>query len=1083
MTSKIKIPKLIVLPIALALSITPLMPNGVPRAHAFEAADAKTAIESYNATFWDANAKYFWKTSNHDGYQDFWVEAELWELVMDAYLEATDPVLKAKLRAQIDDVYDGAVAKYGQDWKNNTFNDDIMWWAMGSARAYQITNDPKYLERAEYYFNYVYDTQWDDEFAAGGIWWKSDDRTTKNACINFPAAEAAVFLYNATQNERYLDAAEQIYRWGKTMLTDGNGKVFDRIETQRGPVPDATHYNQGTFIGAAVGLYQVTGDKIYLDDAIDAATFTKERLVDANKLLRYEGPNGDLKGGKTILVRNLGYLQQAVNTREESTYQSFAEGYNEWLAFNTDMAWSHRNNANLVDGNWAGQQLSGTFESWSSAAAVQALTVLDPHANVLEYARKDPYSKIEAENYNIVQGPGMEDSIEGSLQLGGIQNGYYAAYKNVDFGTGEGASGFIARASSGTGGGNIEIRLDAVDGPKVGTLHVEGTGGWNNFIDAGTLLKDDQGTTSSVTGVHNVYLVFKKTSDNYLFNLNWFKFTKSDPTKTDAYAKLQAEQFVSSEGLGIDSSGQFADGIHNNAYASYSDIDFGSGAAGITLHLTSGNQGGSVEVKLDSLDGPTAGVIDIPALGSWQNWVDITSIIDDTKAVGIHDVYLIFHGTDGSDYPCNLDWFTFSTIKGKARDAYSKLEAENFTNSVQVGTENGGNQTYLAGVYGPNNPYAMYNYIDFGNTSPTEFHIQAASATNGGTIEARIDGINGPVIATATVGGTGGWQTFKVFDGQVTAPVTGKHLVYLLFKGNDWLYNFDKFTFGNVSVFTAEPPAPEPVDDDTAPGEVENVQVTRNSSEMTVLWDGPYDLDGDIVNITLLRDGEQVGDVREIKRGVQTVVFTGIEADQNYTLRFSTADKSGNESAGITVDANAAPVYALTVNGAAISDGAVVDDDKYLRLQAGDGQTAIKSASVTFDGKKYSLSLTSGPSRDIRVGLAGQLGTKSVTVEVEDAAGNKLQKTISIQVQTSIGSLTNLVAKYKAANEISSSLASQLTNSLDQAQHQLDKGKHDQAIKFMNKFIDQVNKEKKNNISDQAKSVLNTDAQSLIGSW
>lgn len=1086
MTSNRRITKLIALPVALALSIAPLLPNGTPRAHAFEAADAKTAIEAYNAAFWDANAKYFWKTSNHDGYQDFWVEAELWELVMDAYQEATDPALKAKLRTQIDDVFTGAVAKYGQDWTNNTFNDDIMWWAMASARAYQITNDAKYLERAEYYFNYVYDTQWDDTFAGGGIWWKSDDRTTKNACINFPASEAALFLYNVTNNEHYLDAAEHIYRWGKTMLTDGNGKVFDRIETKNGPIPDATHYNQGTFIGAATGLYQVTGNKVYLDDAIAAANFTKDHLVDDNKLLRYEGPNGDLKGGKTILVRNLGYLQQAVNARSDSTYRSFADDYNEWLAFNTDMAWGNRNNTagnslNLVDGNWAGQQLAGTFESWSSAAAVEALTVLEPHANVLQYARKDPFNKIEAENFNVIKGPGMEGSIEGTLQLGGVQDGYYAAYKNVDFGSGEGASGFIARAASATGGGNIEIRLDALDGPKVGTLHVEGTGGWSNFIDSGTLLKDDQGTVNHVTGVHDVYLVFKKTNDTYLFNLNWFKFTKSDPSKTDAYAKLQAEQFASSSGLGVDGSGQFADGIHNNAYASYGGIDFGSGAAGITLHVASGNLGGTVEVKLDSLDGPTAGVIDIPALGSWSNWADITSIIDDTKAVGIHDVYLIFNGKDGSDYPCNLDWFTFSTIKGKARDAYSKLEAENFTTSVSVGTENGGNQTYLAGVNGRNNPYAMYNYIDFGNVSPTQFHVQAASDTSGGTVEARIDGLNGPVIATAAVSGTGGWQKFQVFDGQVTAPVTGKHLVYLLFKGNDYLYNLDKFTFGDASVFTAETPVTPPADDHTAPREVENVQVTRQNSELSLLWDGPYDLDADVVHITLLQDGQQVGDNREVKRGVQTALFTGVDAGKNYSLKMSTADKSGNESAGITVEAKTAPAYSLTVNGTALADGAVLSDDGYLRFQAGDGQTAIVTATLTFDGQAYPAA--AGTSSEVQVGLAGRLGEKTVAIEVEDAAGNKVQKTITIQITTSTVSMKNIIANFKAANEISGSLESQLTNSLSQAQHQLEIGKKDQAITFMNKFLGQLGKENKNNVSDKAKSVLTADANSLLASW
>ncbi|MFR9708015.1 carbohydrate-binding protein [Paenibacillus sp. MB22_1] len=44
------------------------------------------------------------------------------------------------------------------------------------------------------------------------------------------------------------------------------------------------------------------------------------------------------------------------------------------------------------------------------------------------------------------------------------------------------------------------------------------------------------------------------------------------------------------------------------------------------------------------------------------------------------------------------------------------------------------------------------------------------------------------------VTGTGGWQEFKVFSAEVTAPVRGKHIVFLYFKGSDWLFNLDKFT-------------------------------------------------------------------------------------------------------------------------------------------------------------------------------------------------------------------------------------------------------------------------------------------------
>ncbi|MEI0736231.1 hypothetical protein VQ056_05445 [Paenibacillus sp. JTLBN-2024] len=76
-------------------------------------------------------------------------------------------------------------------------------------------------------------------------------------------------------------------------------------------------------------------------------------------MLNYEGPNGDLKGGKTILMRNLAHLQKALDERSESKYKEFSAGFDDWAAFNTEMAWSHWNPDHIVDGNWAGQLLSG----------------------------------------------------------------------------------------------------------------------------------------------------------------------------------------------------------------------------------------------------------------------------------------------------------------------------------------------------------------------------------------------------------------------------------------------------------------------------------------------------------------------------------------------------------------------------------------------------------------------------------------------------------------------------------------------------------------------------------------------------
>lgn len=1070
--------KFLAFPLTLALTFGSF-PFGDFRASAYTSADADRAMKAYNEAFWDPAANMFWKSTNRDQHQDFWVEAELWELVMDAYLHTSDPELKANLRTQIDQVYEGTVAKYGEDWTNNPFNDDIMWWAMGSARAYHITGDDKYLEAAKFHFDFVYDTQWDEDFANGGIWWLNSDHLTKNACINFPAAQAALYLYDITRDRHYLDAAVTIFRWGKTMLTDGNGKVFDRIEVENGPIPDATHYNQGTFIGAAVGLYKITKDPVYLEDAVKAAEFTKNRLVDAEGILNYEGPNGDLKGGKTILMRNLAHLQQTLD--ETGSHPAFSRDFDEWLADNLETAWSHRNPDGIMDGNWAGQLLSGTYESWSSAAAVQGLMVIKPMQGEPRYAGKDPYQKLEAEKYSIGSGFVLEGALEGTLQLGGIRDGSYAAYNDVDFGA-DGAVGLIARAASGTGGGRIEVRLDALDGPKVGSLDVEGTGGWNNYIDAVNVLTDDQGAPSRITGKHDVYLVFKKKNDDYLFNLNWFKFTTTDPRETDAYAKLDAGNYDASEGLNRNPESGVLDTIRHGAYAKYERIDFGSGAAGVSVHVSSGNQGGTIEIRLDSPDGPTVGAVHIPALGGWDRWIDVMANIDDKRAVGVHDVYLVFQGKDGADYPCNLDWFTFTTMKGKARDAYGKLEAESYTSGVGFGRESGGGETYLAGVYGPDHPYAMYNFVDFGSASPKQFHVRAASDTAGGTIEARLDSISGPVIATATVSGTGGWHNFQVFQGDMQAPVTGQHIVFLLMKGEDYLYNLDKFTFGDPAVFTAPDPKPDPVPDSVPPGEVENIRTVREDDRLLVTWDGPYDLDAEKVEIALSTNGQPIGGVKTVNRGIQSAEFTGLEDGNAYTLFFRSVDFSRNKSQGVSheVEGNS-PEYTLTIGDRPLTPGTAFEDHLPLRFHLSD-PSGVQSVELAVYGGNYTLDPS--VSGSLEIDMAGKLGDNTLIVTLRDATGKLHQDTIPFLVETSLESMKKLLARYARSGELKDPLARLLDQTLDQAERQFDRGHDKQAIKQMQHFIKHLNNRAMHRfVHEQAKKALDTDASAVIRQW
>ncbi|WP_152344620.1 carbohydrate-binding protein, partial [Mycobacterium tuberculosis] len=87
----------------------------------------------------------------------------------------------------------------------------------------------------------------------------------------------------------------------------------------------------------------------------------------------------------------------------------------------------------------------------------------------------------------------------GGLNIGYIQNEDYAVYAGLDFGSG--ATGFSARVASATSGGTIEIRLDSIDGPLVGTCVVPGTGGWQTWVTVNA-------SVSGVSGSHDLYLKF-----------------------------------------------------------------------------------------------------------------------------------------------------------------------------------------------------------------------------------------------------------------------------------------------------------------------------------------------------------------------------------------------------------------------------------------------------------------------------------------------------------------------------------------------------------------------------------------------
>jgi enterochelin esterase-like enzyme/regulation of enolase protein 1 (concanavalin A-like superfamily) len=128
---------------------------------------------------------------------------------------------------------------------------------------------------------------------------------------------------------------------------------------------------------------------------------------------------------------------------------------------------------------------------------------------------RSAYTQIEAESYNLRQGGVQaETCTEGGQDIGTIQNGSYLIFRDIDFGGG--AVSFDARVASAGSGGNVELYLDSITGPQVGTCVVANTGGWQTWVTQSC-------SVSGAAGIHDLYVKFTGGS-GYLFNINWWKF-------------------------------------------------------------------------------------------------------------------------------------------------------------------------------------------------------------------------------------------------------------------------------------------------------------------------------------------------------------------------------------------------------------------------------------------------------------------------------------------------------------------------------------------------------------------------------
>ena len=300
-------------------------------------------------SFWNSTYGYFNDASDSKSWNGhYWPQAHALDVLVDAYLRSGDELYKRHMEFWLI----GVRAANHNGW-NNPYIDDMEWIGLAALRAYQATGIRNFLqavtdvwdgtdddmenERASYGIKRA----WTDD-GGGGLFWEGNrNRHSKNACSNGPAAILAANLYLEFGREEDKQWALNIYSWLKQTLFDSEtGAVYDNLNTRTDRIGARVFtYNTGTFLGAAVQLYKITGDKTYLNDACKAADYTMTALINPDdNLLKSEG-TGDGGLFKGIFIRNFAQLILSDGISDE-----VRQHYIDFLIHNGETLWKEGTN-------------------------------------------------------------------------------------------------------------------------------------------------------------------------------------------------------------------------------------------------------------------------------------------------------------------------------------------------------------------------------------------------------------------------------------------------------------------------------------------------------------------------------------------------------------------------------------------------------------------------------------------------------------------------------------------------------------------------------------------------------------------
>jgi predicted alpha-1,6-mannanase (GH76 family) len=319
--------------------------------------------------FWNGATQYFDAaeptTNNRTGY---WTFAQAFDAVIDG-VERTG---SRRYRGLIPTLY---AAQNGSTWRSDYY-DDENWLALALMRAYDLTGNRAYLDRALALFLEI-TAAWDSTSAhPGGIWW---DRahTQKATASNAGPVISGVRLSARTGDPAHLTFARQVYDfWFTNMTVAATYEVRDHMNPDGTIAAGRLTYNEGLMSGAALALHAATGEARFRTEAHGFArrlATTISKTTPVGRVLA-DGTNTSCTGD-CPQWKGIGYRYLAAAFRDDPSRPEYLPV----LQASVEAAWTLARSptTGYFANDWAGPPMAtASIEAQSSTAMAMNLLAM-----------------------------------------------------------------------------------------------------------------------------------------------------------------------------------------------------------------------------------------------------------------------------------------------------------------------------------------------------------------------------------------------------------------------------------------------------------------------------------------------------------------------------------------------------------------------------------------------------------------------------------------------------------------------------------------------------------------------------------